>query len=214
VRLTKHTHATVTVEDQGHRVLIDPGAFTPEARDLLADATEVLITHDHVDHLDVEAVRTALAQRPALRVWGPPAVAAALSADADGRVGVVTGGEELDLGGIGVRVVGGPHASVHRSIPLPDHVGYLVGGAVYHPGDAYRLPGRPVDTLLVPVSGPWTRVGDAMDFVAAVAPRQSVLVHDVMLSDVGRSSSAAFLRADAAGGAPVVVLAPGESLDI
>lgn len=218
MRLTKHAHATVVLEQDGHRVLLDPGTFTPDAADLLGTATEVLVTHDHVDHLDVDAVRAALTERPALRLWGPPAVTAALEgtpAAADGRVVTVHGGEDLSLGPVRVQVVGGAHAPVHDGIPVPHNVGYLIdGGRVFHPGDSYLVPPAAVHTLLVPVSGPWTKTGDAIDFVLAVAPAQTVLVHEAMLSAIGRSAMHRFLGADGLTRTPMLVLEPGETIEL
>jgi hypothetical protein len=42
-----------------------------------------------------------------------------------------------------------------------------------------------VDTLLVPVSGPWLKTAEAIDFVRAVAPRQAVAIHEGLYNDVG-----------------------------
>lgn len=217
MRLTKHAHATVVLEQDGHEILIDPGSFTPDAAGLLRTATDVLVTHDHVDHLDATAVRMALAERSHLRLWGPPSVTAAFRdtrAAAEGRVATVSGGEHVDLGGVRIRVVGGPHHPVHDGIPVPHNVGYLVGDLVFHPGDSYLVPGVDVHTLLVPVSGPWTRIGDAIDFITAVAPSQTVLIHDAMLSEIGLASSAMFLGQDGLTGTPVLGLEPGRPVDL
>ena len=55
MRITKLGHACVRVEHDGQVLVVDPGAFSePEAVD---GATTVLVTHEHVDHLDVEHLR-------------------------------------------------------------------------------------------------------------------------------------------------------------
>lgn len=213
MQLTKHAHATVVIEDAGRRILIDPGTFTPDAAELLASATSVLVTHEHFDHFAVDDVRAALAARPELRVWGPPSVTAALEGTGDGRVSTVSGGDVLDVDGIEVRVFGGDHAQIHDVITVPHNVGYLVGGRVFHPGDSYAVPPAPVDTLLVPASGPWVKVGEAIDFIAAVAPRRTVQIHDVMLSEIGRGSTAMFLGEKGPAATPMLVLGSGESVE-
>ncbi|BCJ53466.1 MBL fold metallo-hydrolase [Actinoplanes sp. NBRC 14428] len=217
MRLTKHVHAAVVIEEAGQRILIDPGTFTPDAADLLESATSVLITHEHFDHFAADEVRAALTARSELRLWGPASVTAALE-DTDaaraGRVMTVRGGEALDVDGIDVRVYGGDHGQIHEGIPVPHNVGYLVGGRVFHPGDSYAAPLVPVDTLLVPVSGPWVKVGDAIDFISAVAPRQTVPIHDVMLSEIGRASTGRFLGEKGLTATPMLALEPGESVEI
>jgi L-ascorbate metabolism protein UlaG (beta-lactamase superfamily) len=216
LRLTRYTHACVTLEHEGIVLLLDPGSFTPEVRELLARADAVLVTHDHFDHFDAEAVRAELARRSSITIYGPRGVMAALDPDnrEQGQTVQVDGGERLNICGIGVDVVGGPHAEIHEGIAVPHNVGYVVGGALYHPGDAYRVPTVSVSTLLVPVSGPWVKLGDAIDFIIAVAPQRTIPVHDVMLSDVGRRSVAMFLGEGALTGTPLLDLAAGESIDL
>jgi len=216
MQLTKYAHATVVLEDAGQQVLVDPGAFTPNAPDLLAAATAVLVTHEHVDHFAAEHVRSALAARRDVRLWGPAAVAAALQdtdAAREGRVTAVEGGETLDIGGIEVRVFGGDHAQIHDGIAVPRNVGYLIKGRVFHPGDSYIVPGVDVNTLLVPASGPWVKVGDAIDFIKAVSPRQTVQIHDAMLSEIGRTSTGMFLGETGLTGTSMLILAAGESIE-
>ena len=62
-------------------------------------------------------------------------------------------------------------------------------GALLHPGDSFpALPdGVEVDTLLLPVSAPWMKISEAVEYVRAVAPRRAVPIHDAILSPEGRS---------------------------
>jgi L-ascorbate metabolism protein UlaG (beta-lactamase superfamily) len=192
MELTKHTHACVTLDKEGSHLLIDPGAFTPNAAELVADAGTILITHEHFDHFDEAVITAAIAARPDLRVYGPAAVVGRWS-DRAGQVMAVAPGERFDVDGFDVSVFGGTHALIHRDVPQVVNVGYLVDGQVYHPGDSYFVPDAPVKTLLVPTSGPWTKLGEAVDFVRAVGPEQAVQIHEIMLSEVGQQSMALFL---------------------
>lgn len=217
MQLTKHAHATVEIEDAGERVLIDPGTITPNAAELLARATAALITHDHFDHFAVDAVAAALDERPELRLWGPASVVQQLAdtaAAVEGRVIAVAPGEEFLIGELEVRATGGEHALIHTAIPRPENVGYLIGGKVLHPGDSYAVREFEVDTLLVPVSGPWVKLGDAIEFITAVAPRQSVLIHDALLSELGRSFAAGLLGEGGPAGIPTFAPAAGEQITL
>ncbi len=216
MKLTKHTHATVVLEDAGQSILIDPGTFTPNAADLLVTATAVLITHEHIDHFAIDAIAEALRKRGELRLWGPATATAVLEntgAFQDGRVTTIEGGEVIDIDGIEVRVFGGDHAQIHDGIAVPHNVGYLVGGRVFHPGDSYAVPDVVVDTLLVPTSGPWVKVGDAIDFVDAIKPRRTIQIHDVMLSEIGRKSMGMFLGENGLTGTPMHILVAGETIE-
>jgi L-ascorbate metabolism protein UlaG (beta-lactamase superfamily) len=65
------------------------------------------------------------------------------------------------------------------------NVGFLVDGLVFHPGDAFTPPGGQVDTLLLPVHAPWSKLAEVIDYVRAVRPRYAVPIHDGLLNDVG-----------------------------
>jgi hypothetical protein len=67
------------------------------------------------------------------------------------------------------------------------NVGFLVAGEVFHPGDAFTVPPSPVDTLLVPVQGPWSQTGEVIDYIRQIKPRLAVAVHDGGLSAMGRA---------------------------
>jgi L-ascorbate metabolism protein UlaG (beta-lactamase superfamily) len=192
MELTKYTHACVTFDKEGSRLLIDPGTFTPNAAELVASAGTILITHEHFDHFDEAAIAVALEARPELRVYGPAAVVDRWQARR-GQVTVVVEGERFEVDGFEVDVVGGLHAPIHRDIPQVANVGYLIDGRVYHPGDSYYVPATPVTTLLVPTSGPWTKFGEAVDFVRSVNPEQAVQIHEIMLSEVGQQAAAMFI---------------------
>jgi L-ascorbate metabolism protein UlaG (beta-lactamase superfamily) len=192
MELTKHIHACVTLDKGGSRLLLDPGTLTPNAAELAAGAGTILITHEHFDHFDEEAVAAALVASPELRVYGPAAVVDRWQARR-GQVTAVAEGDRFDADGFDIAVFGGLHARIHQDIPQVANVGYLIDGRVYHPGDSYYVPPAPVTTLLVPTSGPWTKFGEAVDFVRAVSPRSAVQIHESMLSELGQQAMAMFI---------------------
>jgi L-ascorbate metabolism protein UlaG (beta-lactamase superfamily) len=192
MELTKHAHACVTLDKDGSRLLLDPGTFSPNAAELAAGAGTILITHEHFDHFDEAAIAAALEARPDLRVYGPAAVVDRWLAR-PGQVTAVAEGDRFNADGFDVAVFGGLHASIHQDIPQVANVGYLIDGDVYHPGDSYYVPAAEVRTLLVPTSGPWTKFGEAVDFVRAVAPDRAVQIHEIMLSEVGQQAIAMFV---------------------
>ncbi|ROP61160.1 MBL fold metallo-hydrolase [Curtobacterium sp. ZW137] len=211
MELTKYTHATVVLSKDDTSLVIDPGAYTPNSADLVAGTTAVLVTHDHPDHFDASILTAALDAQPELRVWAPASVTAELGGH-DGRVTTVAPGDTFEAAGFAVQVVGGDHAVIHADIPLMSNVGYVVDGAVYHPGDSYFVPDVAVETLLAPTSGPWAKLGELVDFVRAVHPTRAVQIHDLMLSDAGRGSFAQFTGQLT--GTELVTLADGESVTV
>jgi L-ascorbate metabolism protein UlaG (beta-lactamase superfamily) len=206
MQLTKHAHACVALTKDGRTIVLDPGTYTPGARAALAGADAVLVTHEHLDHLDEDLLR----DHPDLPVYGPAAVRAKVG----DRVRVIAPGDTLDVAGFTVSGHGGRHAPIHADIPVADNIGLLIDGAVYHPGDSYHAPGVPVALLLLPTSGPWTKLAEAAEFVRAVQPGRVVQIHELMLSDLGQASTAAILAEIGLTGVAIERLAPGETTDV
>ncbi|MGC9668023.1 MBL fold metallo-hydrolase [Planosporangium sp. 12N6] len=188
MRLTKFSHSCVRLEHDGAVVVIDPGSLSE--REALDGADAVLITHEHFDHLDVEMLADALGKRPSIEVYTHPDVVAKLG-DLSGVATGVVAGDEFTAAGLRVRVYGGLHAIIHPELPRVANVGFFVespsgDGGVYHPGDSFDVPtDARVDTVLVPVAGPWMKLSEAVEFVREVAPRRAYALHDGIVNDIG-----------------------------
>jgi len=199
MRLTKFGHSCVRIEHEGTTVVLDPGAFTePEAVD---GADAVLITHVHPDHYTPETLRRTDAP---VHTIGQVARAIRDEApDVAERVSVVTPGQGFEIGGVvgvggvGVEVVNEQHAVIHPDYDRFDNSGYLltVGGTtLFHPGDSLEGPGRPVDLLLLPVSAPWLKIGEAIDFAVGVGAPRNLAIHDKVYSDLALGMADGHLR--------------------
>ena len=183
MRITKFGHACVGVEHAGTTVVLDPGVFTDPAA--LDGADAVLITHEHADHYLPDHLLATDAP-----VFTIDAVAAHIREDAPAvaeRLTVVAPGEAFDVG-VPVRAVGELHAVIHPEFPRFFNSGYVLtlgDRKVYHPGDALTEPGEDVDVLLVPVSGPWLKASEAIDFARAVKAPRNLAIHDRVYSEAG-----------------------------
>jgi len=212
MELTKHGHACVVVSDGDRRIVLDPGAFTDPAA--LTGATAVLITHEHADHFEPQRLRAALDADPALEVWTNAAVAAQLDG-LGSRLHVVGHGDAVTVAGIDEQGHGELHAVIHPDIPQIANIGLLVGGQVFHPGDALTVPDEPVATLLLPVHAPWSKVGEVIDYVRAVDADQAYAIHDGLLNDTGLGLVARLLGEGGPGTpTPYSHLSAGETVEL
>jgi L-ascorbate metabolism protein UlaG (beta-lactamase superfamily) len=197
--LTKYTHACVRLEVDGRVLVIDPGVWSEPAA--LDGADAVLVTHEHGDHID----------ELRLAGLGAPVYAPAGARISKVDVTPVEAGREFVAAGFRVLPVGGRHAIIHNGLPDCANLGYLVDGALYHPGDSLSVPDQPVDTLCVPAQGSWLKLTEAIDFVRTIKPALAIPIHDAQLNERGLAGVNHWLAHE--GGADYRYLAPMESLD-
>ncbi len=211
MQLTHFGHSCVLVECEvagggQARLLFDPGTLS-DGLDGLAGLDAVLVTHSHADHLDVDRWAAIVAGSPGCQV-----VADAASADAlagSGHPAEPTGPGRHTVGGVAVDVVPHAHQTIHPEVPLPPNQGYLVAESLLHPGDAFLVPEHPVDVLLLPVAGPWTKLSETVDYLRAVAPRVAVPIHQAGLAPVHQKLHHDMLARLAPAGTEVRVLEHG-----
>jgi L-ascorbate metabolism protein UlaG (beta-lactamase superfamily) len=183
MRIFKHGHSCVRLETGDVAVVIDPGMFT--APDALDGATAVLVTHEHPDHWTPDLLRATDA--PVFTIGAVAGQIRDHAPDVAERVTVVAPGDRLDVG-MPVEVIGEKHAVIHPELPHFDNSGYLIeadGTTVFHPGDALTVPDRTADVLMLPVSAPWLKVSECIDYARTMGVRRSVAIHDAMYSEAG-----------------------------
>ncbi|MFJ4045056.1 MBL fold metallo-hydrolase [Microbacterium sp. NPDC089987] len=212
MRITKYEHAALRIDEGGETLLIDPGSFTMPLDDLGA-VVAVVITHEHPDHWTAAHLDRILRAAPGIPIFSTAGVAAAAS---DYDITVVAPGDAVTVGAFSLRFFGGEHAVIHESMPEIENLGVLVNDELYYPGDSYAVPnGVDVSTLAAPLGAPWLKIGEAMDFVLAVAPRRCFGTHDMTLSTIGRTMHRQRLQwATEQGGGKFFELDPAESLDV
>jgi L-ascorbate metabolism protein UlaG (beta-lactamase superfamily) len=182
VRLIKYTHACVRLEDGERALVIDPGTWSePEA---IEGVDDILVTHEHYDHINIELLEEAADTNPRLRIYTHADLASQLES-LHKHVTTVAVGQTFTAAGFEVRVVGGHHAEIFDGLPGCANVGFIVNDLVYHPGDSFFVPDQDIEHLLVPASAPWLKLGEALTFVRAVRPRRAYPIHEMLLSETG-----------------------------
>ena len=181
-------HAALLVELAGRRILIDPGTYAvPEAFEQTGlDA--IVVTHQHPDHADPERLPGLVRLNPDARLLMEGQAIAKLSTAADAWT-ETRPGETVSVGRASVTGVGGSHAIIHPELPRVGNVGVNISApgepSLFHPGDAYDAAPDEVGVLAVPVSAPWAKLSETVEFVRRVGASVVLPIHDAALTDVG-----------------------------
>jgi L-ascorbate metabolism protein UlaG (beta-lactamase superfamily) len=186
MQLTHFGHSCLLAEFDHTSVLFDPGTFA-HGFEGITGLSAILITHQHPDHADVARLPSLIEANPDAALYTDPQTAAQLGAPWQ----EVHVGDELSIGELTVRAVGGRHAVIHPEIPVIDNISYLVGDGdhparLMHPGDALFVPDEPVDVLANPAAAPWMKISEAIDYLRAVAPAHAVPIHQGVVAREAR----------------------------
>jgi L-ascorbate metabolism protein UlaG (beta-lactamase superfamily) len=244
-RLTFIGHSTVLVEIDGVRVLTDPllghlamaiRRHAPRADPAtFTGLSAVFISHGHMDHLDLESLRS-LPGEPVFLV--PVGLGGIVAKATHGAVHEMRAGDRLQVGTLALEAVHAEHGR-HRSpfTSAEGPLGVLITGSssVYFAGDTSlfadmsELAGR-VDVALLPVGGWGPRLGHghldpsrAAEAATRIRPSVAVPIHWGTLYPLGlrrvagrrfEAPGEAFRKAVASRGAgiDVRVLMPGQSM--
>ncbi len=141
----------------------------------------MLITHEHVDHIDV-----MLLAGVGVPVFAPAeANLGGLDLTRGLNLTRVDSGEDFTAAGVPVRAVGARHAAIYDRQPDCANLGYIIDNQLYHPGDALHVPTDDVGVLCVPVQGSWLKLAEVIDFVNRVSPERAIAIHDAQVNERG-----------------------------
>ncbi|MBI2609562.1 MBL fold metallo-hydrolase [Candidatus Giovannonibacteria bacterium] len=188
MKITKFGHACMLVEENGVRVLIDPGNYSESQNDV-KNVDAILITHEHQDHLDLNSLKQILNNNAETRIITNGGVGVILKKE-NIKFDLVEGGQFLSVGGLLIEGYGKDHAVIHSSIPLVRNTGYFISKKFFYPGDILTTdPGRKIEIMALPVAGPWMRLSDGIDYALDLKPKICFPVHDGMLKIPGPTQS-------------------------
>jgi L-ascorbate metabolism protein UlaG (beta-lactamase superfamily) len=186
MELTHFGHSCL-LADFGHtRVLFDPGNFS-HGFEGITGLSAIVITHQHPDHVDHTRLPALCEANPDATLYADQQTAEQLGEPCH----VVHVGDQLSVGELTIRALGGQHAVIHPEIPVIANISYLVSDSdhaarLMHPGDALFIPDEPVDVLATPAAAPWMKISEAVDYLRAVAPARAVPIHQGIIAPNAR----------------------------
>lgn len=177
MKITKLGHCCLLIETKGKRILTDPGSYTIEAHSKIENIDYILFTHEHQDHYHIESFKVILEKNPQVVIYSNSSVSELLEKEGIKHT-QINHNDSIPLGEITVVGIGEKHAQMHITIPLSSNLGYFIDGRLWYPGDAFTNPERSVEILALPVSGPWMKLSEAIDYALFLKPKKVFPVHD------------------------------------
>ena len=215
MKITHYGHACVLLEIEGlrtTRILIDPGTYST-GFESLRNLDALLFTHAHPDHIDMSRVPALVGANASIVVAGDHGSATTLTEHAVAHQ-IPGDGDTMTVGDVGIDVSGGDHAVIHCDLPIIANNGYLIDDRILHPGDAFVDVARSVEILLLPVGGPWMKIGEAVDYLRRVQPRVVIPIHQAGLAQVHQELHYGLLKNLGPAQCEMLLLEPGVAVTI
>lgn len=182
MKITKLGHCCMLIEENGVRLLTDPGAFTADKHAMLTGLHAILYTHEHGDHYHLHSLQMLLKANPGAIVLCNPGVATLLSKEGIPHE-VISDGNTYTVKNIDVEGHGTIHAEIHSALPRVQNTGFFIGGRFWYPGDDLTThPGVTPAIMALPVAGPWMKLSEAIDYALKIKPEMVFPVHDMILN--------------------------------
>jgi L-ascorbate metabolism protein UlaG (beta-lactamase superfamily) len=179
MKITKYGHCCLLIEDNGVRVLTDPGSFTADTHATLSNIDLIVYTHEHADHYHLDSLKQLRANNPDVVVICNEGVHRLLEAERIPHTTITDG--LYSEKGVSVRGVSGVHEEIYATIPRIQNTGYMIAERFWYPGDAFIVPNSPVEICALPVVAPWMRLSEAVDYAITINPKKVFPVHDMIL---------------------------------
>lgn len=183
MKITKIGHCCLIIEEQGVRILTDPGNYST-GQNSVKNIDIILVTHEHGDHLHLDSLNAVLANNPQAKIVTNKGVGQILT---EKKIPYETVGDKqvITIKNIVIEGYGNKHAEIYNEWSLPENTGYFINNKLFYPGDALYKPPKPVDVLALPVAGPWIKISESITYAKDVFPHSAFPVHDGNLVSKG-----------------------------
>ncbi|MFD2827142.1 MBL fold metallo-hydrolase [Leeuwenhoekiella polynyae] len=181
MRIQKYVHSCILISEGDKKLLFDPGKFTFQdklvAPETFKDVDFIILTHDHLDHIDIDAL-TLISKLSGADIYGNSEVTEALSAQGL-KVHLFEEGQKI-LGSFKVDALVTPHQEI-LSEKCPKNTAYLINDKILNPGDSFSnklLRFKGIHCLILPVMAPFLTELDVYHFALKMKPEIIFPVHD------------------------------------
>jgi len=181
MKVSKHTHSCLLVEENNTNILIDPGIFTYNEKALdinkLTKLDYILITHEHSDHCHPPFIKELVQKFPEVKIISNNSVVELLKKE---NIKATTAGNEF------IQLETLTHEKLWDKEP-PQNTVFKVFDKLTHPGDSLNFK-TTSEILALPITAPWGSTTQAIEKALQIKPKIIIPIHDFMWKDEVRTA--------------------------
>lgn len=179
MKITKLVHSCLLIENDGKKILVDPGVYSWNHESVksidFSGLAAVVVTHNHPDHLNDDFVIAIKSASPDAKWYGPGQVVEQLK---NQGIEAFSSSQEND-----VKFIESAHADLSPWYDeQPDHTSFLIFGEVLVSGDCQTLSSSHGARILAGAinGGPWGAVVGFAKMIEAMEDRPQIVfpLHD------------------------------------
>ena len=180
MKITKFDHACFFIEKDGRGLIFDPVSIST-GLPVITNLDCIIITHKHSDHFQPETLARLIADNPAAKIFTTGDSAKTIT-----NSNIAKSGQTETVGMFRLSFFGGDHAPIYKSEIPCENIGTVVDDLIVNPADSFDFPdGVAPKVLLAPISAPWLKLGDSIEYIEANKPQVVINSHDAILSEFG-----------------------------
>jgi len=184
MKIKKLGHCCLVIEENGKKIMTDPGSWTVEEQEREKNIDLIIITHEHGDHIHISSLKKILEENPNTIIITNEGVGKLL--DESGiKYEILKDKDPKDFFGVEIEACDCKHEEIYQDISRVKNTGFFIGKRLFYPGDSFYNPNKLVEILALPIAGPWTNVKSAVDYALEIKPKVCFPVHDGMLKSFG-----------------------------
>jgi L-ascorbate metabolism protein UlaG (beta-lactamase superfamily) len=176
MKISKHLHSCLLLEEQGKTIIIDPGIFTYQEKALNVSKLEklyyLLITHEHPDHGYLPFIKELVKRFPKTKIITTTSFTKTLA-----KENITASSKADDI----VSVEKVPHEKLWDK-EVPENVMVTVFGKLASPGDSHHFETN-AEIIALPIVAPWGATTDAVTLALELKPKVIIPIHDWMYRD-------------------------------
>jgi L-ascorbate metabolism protein UlaG (beta-lactamase superfamily) len=186
MKVHKYLHSCLVFEQDGFKLLFDPGTFsfaegivTP---DMFKDVNAIIITHNHPDHIDPENLKKIIELSGATLYTNSEV--AAVTEKIGLKAELINEGD-LTIGPFKLKAISVIHEPLLDS-PTPQMTAFVIDEKVLHPVDSFEeklLEYKGIELLILPTMAPFATELKIADFADRLQPKRILPVHDGFAKD-------------------------------
>ena len=179
MKITKLVHSCLLVETADRTALFDPGVMSTVPIDTLTKLDDIVITHGHSDHFDLDLVKRLTTRFPDTHITAPDEVVTQLNSESIPATSAASSG---------IAFFDSPHQAVYPIMATePQELGIHYLDQLSHPGDSHSFHETKA-ILALPVQAPWGSSVDAVLLALKLKPKYVIPIHDWHWRDEVRES--------------------------